>query len=228
MKRSRINDILADSRAFIAQHGFVLPPFADWSPEEFVARKTAAKHLIDARCGWDITDYGEGRFDEMGLVLFTLRNGRLADLNAGKGMCYAEKLLISKENQLSPMHTHFLKAEDIINRGGANLIVELYGSDDAGGFDENAGGTVFCDGVARDYGPGTRLCLAPGQSVTLMPGDWHAFWGEGGDVLIGEVSTVNDDETDNIFRAPIGRFSDVEEDADPVHLLVSDYAEHLS
>ena len=45
-----------------------------------------------------------------------------------------------------------------------------------------------------------------------MPGDWHAFWGEGGDVLIGEVSTVNDDETDNWFAEPIGRFASIEED----------------
>ncbi|SIS89169.1 carbohydrate ABC transporter substrate-binding protein, CUT1 family [Roseivivax lentus] len=62
----------------------------------------------------------------------------------------------------------------------------------------------------------------------LMPGDWHAFWGEGGDVLVGEVSTVNDDETDNIFREPIGRFATIEEDKDPVHLLVSDYATWLA
>ena len=70
--------------------------------------------------------------------------------------------------------------------------------------------------------------LAPGESVTLMPGDWHAFWGEGGDVLIGEVSTVNDDETDNWFREPIGRFAEIEEDVAPTHLLVSDYAKWLS
>ena len=56
-----------------------------------------------------------------------------------------------------------------------------------------------------------------------MPGDWHAFWGEGGDVLIGEVSTVNDDNTDNVFREAIGRFSQIEEDEPPRHLLVSDY-----
>lgn len=60
-----------------------------------------------------------------------------------------------------------------------------------------------------------------------MPGDWHAFWGEGGDVLIGEVSTVNDDETDNLFRDPIGRFAEVEEDEAPLHLLVSDYPRWL-
>ena len=106
MKRSRINEIIRESEAFIRSHGFILPPFANWTPEEFVARKSEAKAIIDARCGWDITDYGRGDYDAMGLFLFTLRNGRLADLQRGGGMCYAEKLLISHENQLSPHHTH--------------------------------------------------------------------------------------------------------------------------
>ena len=223
MKRSRINDIIAQSDDMMRSFGFVLPPWAYWTPDEFKARAGEAAAVIEARNGWDITDYGAGDFDKMGLFLFTLRNGRLADLQRGGGMCYAEKLLISKQDQLSPMHTHVIKAEDIINRGGATLVVELFGSDAAGHFDETAGGTVWCDGLQRDYGPGEKLRLAPGESVTLMPGDWHAFWGDGGDVLIGEVSTVNDDETDNIFREPIGRFANIEEDAAPTHLLVSDY-----
>ncbi|MEO1548822.1 MAG: D-lyxose/D-mannose family sugar isomerase [Pseudomonadota bacterium] len=227
MKRSRINEIMAQADELIARHGFVLPPFARWSPETFAARKTEARHIIDARCGWDITDYGAGRYEQMGLFLFTLRNGLLSDLQGGGGMCYAEKLLISQQDQLSPMHTHVLKAEDIINRGGATLVVELYGSTPQGAFAEDRGGTVWCDGLRRDYAAGEKLRLAPGESVTLRPGDWHAFWGEGGDVLIGEVSTVNDDETDNIFREPIGRFSQIEEDEPPTHLLVSDYARVL-
>lgn len=222
MKRSRINAIMAEAEELIARHGFALPPFAWWSPEELRAR--APRHVIDARCGWDITDYGAGDFDTMGLFLFTLRNGILSDLSAGRGMCYAEKLLISRVDQLSPMHTHAIKAEDIINRGGGTLVVELYGSDDAGGFAEDRGGRVLCDGIPRDFAPGEKLRLAPGESVTLRPGDWHAFWAEGADVLIGEVSTVNDDETDNIFRDPIGRFAQIEEDVAPTHLLVSDYA----
>jgi len=228
MKRSQINDIMAEAEDLMRAHGFALPPFAYWSPDEFKARKDAARNVINARCGWDITDYGAGQFDKMGLFLFTLRNGWLADLQRGGGMCYAEKLLISRQDQLSPMHTHVIKAEDIINRGGATLVVELFGSDDHGRFAEERGGTVCCDGIQRDFAPGEKLKLAPGESVTLMPGDWHAFWGEGGDVLIGEVSTVNDDEMDNIFREPIGRFAQIDEDVQPTHLLVSDYRTWLS
>ncbi len=227
MKRSAINEIMAEAEAFIRSFGFVLPPFSRWSPEEMQARRGEIEGIVSGRLGWDITDYGQDRYDELGLFLFTLRNGRLSDLQRGGGMCYAEKLMVSRKNQLSPMHRHYLKAEDIINRGGAVLAIELYGSAPDGSFDEGAGGRVSCDGIARDFGPGEVLLLEPGESVTLMPGDWHAFWGEGGDVLIGEVSTVNDDETDNWFRDPIGRFADIEEDTGPARLLVSDYGRWL-
>lgn len=228
MKRSRINDIMAAADDMIRHYGFVLPPFAGWTPDQFRSKRDVAARVISSRCGWDITDYGQGRFDDMGLFLFTLRNGDLADLQRGGGMCYAEKLLISRQDQLSPMHTHVIKAEDIINRGGATLVVELFGSDDQGGFAPDRGGMVRCDGINRPYRAGEKLRLAPGESVTLMPGDWHAFWGEGGDVLIGEVSTVNDDLTDNVFREPIGRFAEIDEDVPPTHLLVSDYDKWLA
>ncbi|MBM2577639.1 D-lyxose/D-mannose family sugar isomerase [Jannaschia sp. Os4] len=227
MKRSEINAIMAEGDAFIRSFGHILPPFAYWTPDEMRARRGEIGPLIDARLGWDVTDYGAGRFGEMGLFLFTTRNGREADLKRGGGMCYAEKIMISRHDQLSPMHRHWVKAEDIINRGGATLAIEMYGSAPDGSFDETAGGTVFCDGIRRDFAPGEVLRFAPGESVTLMPGDWHAFWGEGGDVLIGEVSTVNDDETDNWFREPIGRFAEIEEDEAPTHLLASDYARWL-
>ncbi len=228
MKRSEINAIMAAADDLIRHHGFTLPPFAYWTPEAFQAQKDPARRIIDARMGWDITDYGQDNFDALGLFLFTLRNGSLADLERGRGMVYAEKLLISRQDQVSPMHTHVIKSEDIINRGGATLVIELFGSDDQGKFAEDKGGMVRCDGFERPFGPGEKLKLAPGESVTLQPGDWHAFWGEGGDVLIGEVSTVNDDLTDNIFRDPIGRFAEIDEDEPPTHLLVSDYDRWLA
>lgn len=221
MKRSRINDILRESDAFIRSFGYALPPFAYRSPEALRASDHA--EIKARRMGWDITDYGAGRFDEMGLVLFTTRNGRNSDLGRKSAMLYAEKIMISRENQLSPMHRHDVKVEDIINRGGGTLVIELYQADAAGEIDCLRDVTVQVDGTFRTLPAGGHLKLAPGESVTLYPHNWHAFWGEGGDVLIGEVSTVNDDLTDNIFEHPIGRFSRIEEDALPVHLLVSDY-----
>lgn len=228
IKRSRVNQIMRESDEFIRSFGYVLPPFAYWSPDEFRARRHEAQAIIDANLGWDITDYGLGEFDRTGLFLFTVRNGHVEDLKKGSGMLYAEKAMISRQDQYSPMHRHNLKAEDIINRGGGTLVIELYG-DTGGKCDKTKGVIVHTDGIRRELPPGGKLRLQPGESVTLMPNEhWHAFWGEGGDVFIGEVSTVNDDMTDNVFDDPrISRFGGIEEDEEPWHLLVSDYAKWL-
>jgi D-lyxose ketol-isomerase len=226
MKRSRVNDIIREGDAFIRSFGYIMPPFAYWSPKDMQSRRPEG--IVDARLGWDITDYGQGKFDDLGLFLFTVRNGRAEDLNRGRGMLYAEKIMITRKNQLSPMHRHVVKAEDIINRGGGKLVLELFMPDGEGKIDPKAEVEVPTDGVKRKLPAGGLLKLAPGESVTLLPGVWHGFWAEGSDVLIGEVSTVNDDLTDNIFRDPIGRFSNIEEDEEPFYLLVSDYDRWLT
>lgn len=225
MKRSEINAILREADAFIRDHGFALPAFAHMTPNAL--RASDFSQIKARRMGWDITDYGGGDFARLGLALFTLRNGTVSELRSGKGMVYAEKLLISQVEQLSPMHTHVVKSEDIINRGGGDLVVELYGSTPDGLRDPDAPITVVCDGIAQTLPAGGKLRLEPGASVTLRPGDWHAFWAEGRACLIGEVSTVNDDETDNIFDPPLPRFATIDEDEAPWRLLVSDYAQHL-
>ena len=222
MRRSDINAILREADAMIRAAGFTLPPFAHLAPAELA--RLAGTEVVARRLGWDVTDYGGGDFAALGLALFTLRNGRAADLSAGKGMLYAEKLLVLRQGQLCPMHCHRLKAEDIIHRWGAGrLEVELYASDARGGRDAAAPVTVLCDGLPRTVPAGGRIVLGPGESITLMPGDWHAFRALGGDCLLGEVSTVNDDETDNIFDPPLPRFATVDEDAAPWRWLVSDY-----
>ncbi|SDF85771.1 hypothetical protein SAMN04488117_10833 [Celeribacter baekdonensis] len=224
MKRSIVNEIIRESDAFMRSFGFVMPPFAYLTPEALKARVATDGAMIrDHMMGWDITDYGQGDFDSLGLFLFTLRNGNAANVARGMGPLYAEKLLISKENQLSPMHHHIYKTEDIINRGGATLVLQLYTRTEDGVLNDTAPVEVRTDGQMRTLKAGEHLALAPGESVTLEPWHWHAFWGEGGKVLIGEVSNVNDDRTDNIFHQPIGRFSQIEEDEAPLHLLVSDY-----
>jgi len=180
MKRSQINQILQEADGFIRSYGYILPPFAYWTPSEMLARRGEISALVAARIGWDITDYGLGDFRRTGLFLFTTRNGRQADLKAGGGMCYAEKIMISRQDQVSPLHRHIVKAEDIINRGGATLALEMFRSDAGGALDPSADVKVMVDGIARTFHAGEILRLAPGESVTLMPGNWHAFWGEGG------------------------------------------------
>ncbi len=67
------------------------------------------------------------------------------------------------------------------------------------------------------------MVLSPGESITLPSRLYHEFWGAGSRVLVGEVSLVNDDRTDNRFYEPVGRFPEIEEDESPLHLLVGDY-----
>ena len=222
MKRSRINQLIQEADDLMRSFGFILPPFALWSPEEFMARKNKIARVVDAKLGWDITDYGTGEFEKTGLILFTIRNGMLNGPSSGCKK-YAEKIMISRRDQVSPMHRHIHKTEDIINRGGATLAIEMFESDADGNIDRSAEVMVESDGVVQTLESGNILKLAPGESVTLNPGNWHKFWGDGGDVLIGEVSTVNDDLHDNIFELPVARFSEIDEDIAPTNLLVSDY-----
>ena len=222
MKRSEINRILRENIAFIEKMGFRLPPFAFFTPDEWAEKDHSYDEIRDHMLGWDITDYGHGDFEKIGLFLFTIRNGSLTDPNCKK--TYAEKLLISDEDQYSPMHFHFHKMEDIINRGGGNLIVEVYNCAE----DESLADTpvtVTTDGHTYTVPAGTKLCLKPGESITLPPRQYHAFWAEkgSGKVLIGEVSMVNDDNTDNRFYETMGRFPKIEEDEAPLYLLCNEY-----
>jgi D-lyxose ketol-isomerase len=139
-------------------------------------------------------------------------------------MVYAEKIIIVKKDQRCPMHFHFVKTEDIINRGGGVLAIELVEADAQGQADEAREIIVRTDAMERRFPPRGVLRLHPGESVTLTPFLAHAFWAEGADVFVGEVSTVNDDKTDNAFLEKVGRFPTIEEDEPPYRLIVGDYA----
>jgi D-lyxose ketol-isomerase len=224
MKRSEINRIIRDAIAFIEKCNFALPPFAHWTPEEWRSKGPECDEIRDNMLGWDITDYGLGRFDEIGLVLVTIRNGNPGNPKYEK--TYAEKILISGENQVCPMHFHWNKMEDIINRGGGILVMKLYNADQNDGL-ADTDVNIVCDGVLRTVPAGTEIELKPGESVTLPPRMYHAFWAKAGHgpVLIGEVSKINDDNTDNRFYENIGRFPSIEEDEEPFRLLCNEYPE---
>lgn len=222
MKRSEINNIMREAGQFIRQRGCYLPPFAYWTPEEWKTRGEEAREIVENQMGWDITDFGSGDFAKRGLFLFTVRNGSQEEMRAKRGKLYCEKLMVVDVNQVTPMHFHWNKVEDIINRGGGKLVIQLYNADAKEGLADTAV-VASLDGVKRQVKAGDTVQLSPGESITLTPGLYHEFWGAEGRVLVGEVSLVNDDLNDNRFYQAVGRFPAIEEDEAPLHLLVSDY-----
>lgn len=223
MKRSEINARMKKTEAFLKENKFYLPPFAYWTPADWETKGCECNEIRENMLGWDVTDYGQGDFSKIGLLLVTIRNGNMQhpekyDKN------YAEKLLIVEENQITPMHFHWSKMEDIINRGGGNLMIKLYNSTK----DEELADTeitVSIDGVERKVESGGIVKLTPGESITLPTGLYHRFWGEEGcgTVLVGEVSRMNDDTIDNRFYDKVARFAEIEEDEAPLHYLCNEY-----
>lgn len=213
MKRSAINAAVAAAQDVLDRHGWALPDWANWGRAEHRREPELSAWLVERQVGWDVTDFGHGDFVRRGLTLFCVRNGLQGRAD---DVPYAEKLLFVAVGQETPFHMHKIKVEDIIVRGGGRLAVE-FTKDGSLSADE----TVRIDGriVSAYDGP---ILLKAGQSVRIPRGLQHRFWGEDETVFVAEVSQCNDDLNDNFFLGGIGRFADIEEDAEPAVLLWSD------
>ena len=224
MKRSEINAALREMEQMLWDYRFSLPDFCGFTPEDWAEKGHEYDEVRDNMLGWDITDYGLGKFDEVGFSLITLRNGNLARKDRYP-KTYAEKLLYIKEGQYSPMHFHWSKMEDIINRGGGTVLIRVFNSLPDEEIDRVSPVTVHVDGCESVVPAGTQVRLRPGQSICITPYLNHDFEVApgGGPVLLGEVSQCNDDEHDNRFNPPVGRFPAIEEDEPPYRLLCSEY-----
>jgi len=224
MKRSKINVLLEETVQFLEEMNFYLPPFAFWGNEDWKDKGHSYNEIRDNALGWYITDFGQDNYEETGLLMFTLRNGNYELDKYQKP--YAEKVLLVNEEQVTPYHFHWNKMEDIINRGGGNLIVKVYEStEDEKLADEDV--EISMDGEFLTVDPGTELRLTPGESISVPQGLYHSFWSEkgAGTTLVGEVSKVNDDTQDNRFlkeKFSI-EFPPIEEDEDPLYLLSNEY-----
>ena len=222
IKRSEINQIMKDTVEFAKEMNFLLPPFAYWNAKDWEDKGEEYDEIRDNLLGWDITDFGSGDYRREGLLMFTIRNGNFSDPHYVKP--YAEKMLIVEEGQVTPYHFHYKKMEDIINRGGGNLIVTLYNATKDEEMDDTP---VLVSKDGRNYmvPAGEEIRVYPGESISLHAGVYHSFWGEKGTgrILVGEVSKVNDDRVDNRFYKLVGRFPAIEEDEEPLYLLSMDY-----
>ena len=223
MKRSEINRIIKNMEEVLKKHKFELPPFLSFTPEEWETKGHEYDEIRDNMLGWDVTDYGLGKFDEVGIVLITLRNGNTNNDKYTK--TYAEKIIYIQEGQISPMHFHWSKMEDIINRGGGDLVFKLYNADKESGELADTDVLISQDGRNYTIPAGEHVIVKPGESLTFYPYYYHEFWvAEGQEyALVGEVSMCNDDNTDNRFEKELGRFPEIEEDEPAYRLLCTEY-----
>lgn len=226
MKRSEIQAAIAHAKGLLAEHRFHLPEFGYWSLEEWRAHRDELDVIVRTMRGWDVTDFGSGDFEKTGATLFTLRNGLLG---TDVGCPYAEKLIIMREGQILPMHFHFKKTEDIINRGGGILQITVYNSNADETVDRTGDVTFEADGITHVVPAGTPVEILPGNSMTIRPYMYHLFSVKpgAGDVICGEVSAVNDDNVDNRFAEESERFMTVEEDVALTVPLVNEYEKVL-
>lgn len=225
MKRSEINAAIIRAKKRFDEYKISLPCFAYWSAEEWNKNRDITTLIRERMLGWDVSDFGSGDFKTMGAVLFTVRNG---DKNDTENKApYAEKYILLDDEvpQALPFHYHIQKAEDIINRGGGVLVVEMYNKAEDGKEDRENDVTVYQDGIKHTYKPGEPIYITPGNSITIEPYMYHRFYAEKGKgfLICGEVSKVNDDNCDNIYLYPQERFSQIEEDEAIVHPLVNEY-----
>ena len=222
MKRSEINRKIREAIQFFDDMKFRLPPWGYWTLNDWKHQATHCEEIFENGLGWDLTDFGSGEFHRIGLLLFTIRNGHVDSKKEGKA--YAEKIMVVEPEQVTPWHYHEAKMEDIINRGGGHLVIDVQHVDGNGRpTDEDV--TVSLDGVRRTVRAGSSIVLGPGESITVPRRLAHQFYAEKGGrrVLVGEVSDVNDDDTDNYFLSPAGRFPDIDEDEPPLRLLCTEY-----
>ena len=223
MKRSEINAYLNHAEGFFREHRFQLPPWAFWSADVWRSHWEECREIRENALGWDLTDFGSDDFERCGLLLFTIRNGNHAQ-SQRYPKPYAEKIMIVREGQVTPMHYHWKKMEDIVNRGGGELLIELHRADEQDGLSKEEL-EVQTDGITRRLPAGSVVRLQPGESISLTPRLFHKFWGEEGKgaVLVGEVSMVNDDANDNNFYEARGRFPEINEDEPMLYPLCTDY-----
>ena len=227
MKRSEINTAINEGLKTLQKISFMLPDFSGWSIEHWKTMRPQASEIIKTGMGWDVTDFGSNDFANVGATIFTIRNGYVYDENIG--VPYAEKIIIMTEGQTIPLHFHFKKTEDIINRGNGVLCVKLYNSHPDESLDETSKPKIKCDGLWRTFEPGETFDVLPGNSITMPPNLYHAFWAKkgAGTLVCGEVSSINDDNIDNRFYETMPRFAEIEEDEPIEHILCNEYEKVL-
>ena len=147
MKRSEINKAVDEGVVFLKSRSIPLPPQAFWNLEDWQKNQKNAAELERRGIGWDLTDFGSGEYESIGLLCYTLSNGIIGSDGKPVDQSYAHKLLIVGENQVTPVHHHRSKTEDIINLGGGCLQIKIYQVDSHEKLDEKNPVKILRNGI---------------------------------------------------------------------------------
>jgi D-lyxose ketol-isomerase len=234
MKRSEINAAIEQSILSAENNNVNLPIWVSWSPDRFGPE---ADGLRQQRLGWKVIDFGQGRFNDCGLVLLVV-SSPLVD-EAGNPLTvpsviadciypvagFSRKLLFVKKGQCEPHHFHRMKTrKDVTVLAGDTVRFELsWATPEVTLSDREV--SVQVDGIWHRVAAGGSVCLKPGQTITLPSDLSHIIEPVGAkDVILLETSTANNDCTDNFFPFISPTSKPIDEDEPARYQLLDEYS----
>jgi hypothetical protein len=138
---------------------------------------------------------------------------------------YVERVMFSQVHQVNPMHLHRAITSDLANRGGGDLVIQLYNAGARGGLDEESRVPIHVNGIFYNIRAGGLIRLAPGDSITLPPGLCHKSWPEKAGCLIGEIATPGNPNADTHYVDTEPGPMEIEEDEPALFVLCHEYPE---
>ena len=113
----------------------------------------------------------------------------------------------------------------MLEKRGGILLIRVFNSLPDGSVDRSGDVRILMDGIESTVPAGTDVEITRGNSMTIYPGLFHLFTAKpgSGDLIVGEVSSVNDDRTDNYFEEERPRYIPVEEDCRMLFPLCNEY-----
>jgi len=241
VKRSEINATMLLARDFFEAYRFKLPKWAAWSVVNWDYSGEEMQAIKDCQLGWDVTDFGLGDFLSQGMTSFMLRNGQPsrksdqevsekipAETLNGLGRHYSEKILLVQLHQALPLLALKHRTHDLINRGGGDLVIQVYQSTPEHNLDEKSRIPLQVNGIAYNVKAGGIVRLVPGDGLTLQAGIYYKYWAEKASCIVGSISSTCDERNDyRFFDLNCQRFPEIEPDESPIHLLHYEYPDFI-
>jgi D-lyxose ketol-isomerase len=236
MKRSEINAAIARAIDNAKKYGVALPKWADWHPLQFGADCDGIRHQ---RLGWKAVDFGLDKFNECGLVVLSL-TAPLVD-EYGEPLTTAQrvgaydypvtgfsrKYLFVQAGQTEPHHFHRQKKrKEVKVIAGSSVRFELAWADSDTELSSTREVVVQVDGMSHHLPANGSIVVNPGETITL-PGDLShiiSVPAGGPDTIMEEISTANNDRSDNIFPFMTPTSQPVIEDQEARYQLLDEHS----